>query len=150
MLKDLILQYIEHGDFTLHSGKKSDTYYNIKKLCMDYPNVVADELCYHFETLEKVYNVTAVGGPATGGALLALIIKMRKPYLKSFFTKDGKLFGTLDKDDNIIIIDDVYTTGDSINECRKIIKDYNVVIDLVIVNRNYPYSIYGVHSIINI
>jgi len=112
-------QYIKKGKFKLHSGKTTDTFYDVNEMLTDY------------EEWDKVKNAIAFKinnspllfvGIATGGAIIA------SKYSNCWsMIKDGEYKGAYYRDNNnegmydYCLIDDVVTTGKSIEEAIKII-----------------------------
>lgn len=112
------------GDFELASGKKSNYYFDMKRITQDpeASEIIADIFLY----LMKNKNINSVGGLEIGAIPLATAISMRSHHTKTpltaFFVRDQRknhgtgrrIDGILKKYSNVIIVDDVTTTGKSI------------------------------------
>lgn len=114
------------GHFMLTSGRHSETYFQCAKV-LQYPEyltlfgrIIAD----HFKDDE----IDAVISPAIGGIVIGTEVG-RQLDLKSIFTerKDGTMRlrrgFEIEKDERILVVEDVLTTGGSINEVIKIVRE---------------------------
>ncbi len=115
------------GHFVLTSGRHSDTYFQCAKV-LQYPEyltlfsrIIAD----HFEN----DNIDTVISPAIGGIVVGTDVG-RQLGLKTIFTerKDGKMKlrrgFSIEEGERILIVEDVLTTGGSINEVVEIVKEH--------------------------
>lgn len=110
------MNLFEVGDFTLASGKKSDFKIQIEGL----GDVNIESLA---EKIAKTFQFHLAVGVPTGGSYFAHCLNMRA-------TKNSKV---------ILLVDDVYTTGGSIRELRKMLnftQDNVMVYGIVIFARN--------------
>lgn len=114
------------GHFRLTSGRHSETYFQCAKV-LQYPEyltlfgrIIAD----HFEN-DKIDTVIS---PAIGGIVVGTEVG-RQLGVKTIFTerKDGTMRlrrgFTIDKGERILVVEDVLTTGGSINEVIKIVNE---------------------------
>jgi len=139
-------EIIKFGDFTLASGKKSSYYVDLR-LVPSYPhqfrtmvkklqnNIAEDIGLDSFDSLVSV---------PTGGLIIAsaLAIETVKPliYVRSKPKDYGttkSIEGQIHKGMRVVMIDDVATTGGSVVNAIKSLKDANITIEdaYVIVNR---------------
>lgn len=139
-------EIIKFGDFTLASGKKSSYYVDLR-LIPSYPhqfrtmvknlqnNIAEDIGLDSFDSLVSV---------PTGGLIIAsaLAIEIVKPliYVRSKPKDYGttkSVEGQIHKGMRVVMIDDVATTGGSVVNAIKSLKDVNITIEdaYVIVNR---------------
>ena len=137
---------IKFGDFTLASGKKSSYYIDLR-LVPSYPHEFRKMVKYleneitNDVGLEKFDSIVSV---PTGGLVIAaaLAIETIKPLIyvrskpKDYGTSksvEGKIWEGM----KVVMIDDVATTGGSVANAIKSLKEKNIVIDdaYVIVNR---------------
>ncbi len=139
-------EIIKFGDFTLASGKKSSYYVDLR-LVPSYPhqfrtmvkklqnNIAEDIGLDSFDSLVSV---------PTGGLIIAsaLAIEIVKPliYVRSKPKDYGttkSVEGQIHKGMRVVMIDDVATTGGSVVNAIKLLKDANITIEdaYVIVNR---------------
>ncbi|EGP93018.1 orotate phosphoribosyltransferase [Nitrosarchaeum koreense] len=139
-------EIIKFGDFTLASGKKSSYYVDLR-LVPSYPhqfrtmvkklqnNIAEDIGLDSFDSLVSV---------PTGGLIIAsaLAIEIIKPliYVRSKPKDYGttkSIEGQIHKGMRVVMIDDVATTGGSVVNAIKSLKDANITIEdaYVIVNR---------------
>jgi len=117
------------GHFKLSSGMHSE-YYLQSALVLQYPHdsyLLCESIVEHFST-KKIDLVIA---PAMGGVLVSYeVARALGNDVKSIFAErvGGKL--TLRRgfsikcDDNVLIVEDVVTTGKSVNETLKLVKKY--------------------------
>ncbi len=137
---------IKFGDFTLASGKKSSYYVDLR-LVPSYPhefrnmvkyleNRIADEI-----GLEKFDSIVSV---PTGGLVIAsaLAIETVKPliYVRSKpkdYGTSKSVEGKINDGMKVVMIDDVATTGGSVVNAIKSLKEVNISVEdaYVIVNR---------------
>lgn len=143
LLKQLVdKNIIQYGDFTLKSGEKSNIYINLKNL-ISYPNLMAG-LCTHLSKIiyPKTKNYALCGVPM-GGIPLSTTISMITDKPQILLRNDIKAYGTkkrVEGDGNtrdIVLIEDVVTTGTSIKEAIDILYEegFNVIQVLSIVYR---------------
>jgi orotate phosphoribosyltransferase len=137
-----------YGEFTLSSGKKSDHYFDGKKLTL------SPEGAYWvgktvFEELAKI-EVDAVGGLSIGADFIAtavaLVSHLEGKPIPSFIVRDvpkehgtkRKIEGHLREGSRVAIIDDVLTTGTSVRKAIDTVEAVGckVVKVLVIVDRH--------------
>lgn len=130
-LKELIEEkYLKKGDFTLSSGKKSNLYFDIKGLMLD--PVGAPLVAEEFEKLitlgnDEVKRIIVLGGLELGAALLAPLMAYRgfQTFVvrkkKKGYGLDEMLIGRLAWGSQVMLIDDVITTGNSIEQCTEIL-----------------------------
>ena len=128
-------EIIIHGNFTLKSGKKSNYYVNIKKT-FSIPklfNKIINSLSEKISKINDLEKCCIIGIPTSGIPFASAIsYKLNIPFIllrdkqKKYGTK--KLFEGEIGDKNIILIEDVMTTGGSIIETIDIFEDlgYNV------------------------
>ena len=130
------------GDFTLSSGKKSDYYINMKKA------ITNPEILSRIAKLitEKIANddVDKVAGPALGAVPIATAVSLESKLPLLMIRKEKKGYGTskliegeLNSDDNVIVVEDVTTTGGSLLKAIKAVQENggNVTRAFVVVDR---------------
>ena len=158
---------IKFGDFTLASGKKSSYYVDLR-LVPSYPHEFRKMVKYLENEimqdigLEKFDSIVSV---PTGGLVIAsaLAIETVKPliYVRSKpkdYGTSKSVEGKIHDEMKVVMIDDVATTGGSVINAIKSLKEVNITINdaYVIVNRmegaNEALSELGVkmHSILDI
>ena len=134
-------QALMHGHFILSSGLHSDTYFQCAKV-LQYPKYLSmfgEILSNHFSHLD----IDKVISPAIGGIVLGTEVG-RQLNEKTIFSErsEGKMKlrrgFNINKNENILIIEDVLSTGGSIKEVIDLISQYkgNVVGVGVIVDRS--------------
>ena len=130
------------GDFTLSSGKKSNYYINMKKAITE-PEILS--------TISKLIaskiddgDIDKVAGPALGAVPIATAVSLESGLPLLMIRKEKKGYGTskliegeLNENDNVVVVEDVSTTGGSLLKAIKAIQDNggNVVRDFVVVDR---------------
>ncbi len=138
---------LRFGDFTLASGKKSPYYIDLRlvasyphqfrKMIKNLQNLISDEL--GLDSFESIVSVP------TGGLVIAsaLAIETVKPLMyvrnkpKDYGTTKS-IEGKFSEGTKVVMIDDVATTGGSVINAIKILKEENIIIKdaYVIVNRS--------------
>ncbi|MDO5852019.1 MAG: orotate phosphoribosyltransferase [Methanobacteriaceae archaeon] len=110
---------IKFGDFTLSSGKKSDYYVDMKKAITN-PEIL-DTVSIIITDIINNENIDKVAGPALGAVPIATAVSLKSNIPMLMIRKEKKGYGTskliegeLNKDDNVIIVEDVTTTGGSL------------------------------------
>ena len=104
-------KYIKRGKTVLHSGGESDIFYDVNALLTD-----------DFYTAKIIENIPFgkhYVGIATGGAILGRLVSSKRNS-KFSIVKDNELKGEIPSE-NYILIDDVTTTENSLNEAIRII-----------------------------
>ena len=109
----------QEGHFLLTSGLHSPVYWE-KFRVLQYPRAT-EKLCRLITEHFKKQKVAVVAGPTTGGIILAYEVA-RQLGVKSIFAEkegDKRIFRrglTLDTGARVLVVDDVLTTGGSVNE----------------------------------
>jgi len=130
MNKDEILKIFKEtgvmleGHFLLTSGRHSDKYMQCAKLFVD-PKVSEK---FTAKLAQKFYGVDIVAGPAVGGIILAYETARQLGVTNVFFERqDGKMTlrrgFEIPKDANVLVVEDVVTTGGSVKEVVQVIKN---------------------------
>lgn len=130
------------GDFTLSSGKKSNYYINMKKAITE-PEILS--------TISKLItqkidldDIDKVAGPALGAVPIATAVSLESKLPLLMIRKEKKGYGTskliegeLNEGDNVIVVEDVSTTGGSLLKAIRAINDNggNVKRAFVVVDR---------------
>lgn len=133
---------IKFGDFTLSSGKKSNYYVDMKKAITE-PEILECAANMITQQIENK-NIDKIAGPALGAVPIATATSLisKKPML--MIRKEKKSYGTskqiegeLNPGDNVIIVEDVTTTGGSLLKAINVIEDNggNIIQAYVIVDR---------------
>ena len=119
---------VETGEFTLASGKKSNYYVNMKRAITN-PEILSTISKIIHEKIEND-NVDKVAGPALGAVPIATAISLESNLPLLMIRKEKKGYGTgkliegeLLENDNVIVVEDVTTTGNSLMKAIKAIKD---------------------------
>ena len=130
------------GDFTLSSGQKSNYYINMKKAITE-PEILS--------TISKLItskidldDIDKVAGPALGAVPIATAVSLESKIPLLMIRKEKKGYGTskliegeLNEGDNVIVVEDVSTTGGSLLKAIRAINDNggNVKRAFVVVDR---------------
>ena len=130
------------GDFTLSSGKKSNYYINMKKAITE-PEILS--------TISKLItdqikndDIDKVAGPALGAVPIATAVSQESNLPLLMIRKEKKGYGTskliegeLLEGDDVIVVEDVSTTGGSLLKAIKAIQENggNVKRAFVVVDR---------------
>jgi orotate phosphoribosyltransferase len=130
---------IMKGHFKLTSGMHSDTY--IEKFRLLENPIALDKICLTMAEQYREKNIDLVIGAAIGGILLSGGVG-RHLNCKHIFSErlDGKMVFkrgfNIDENKNILIVEDIVSTGGSIHELIDLINKYNA-------------NIIGITSIVN-
>ncbi len=132
---------IKFGRFKLTSGKES-TYYIDLRVIPSYPNVFRKIVGIYVEESKKIgldkFNVIA--GIPTSGLIYAstLAYNLQKPFI--YIRKEAKNWGEkkkiegfLEKNKNVLIVDDLVTTGKSLVEAVNSIQEEGGIVTDVLV-----------------
>ncbi|MDI3310451.1 MAG: orotate phosphoribosyltransferase [Thermoanaerobacterium sp.] len=122
------LKVLNKGHFLLTSGRHSDTYLQCAKIFQypDYSELFSKEIASKF-IKEKI---DVVIGPAIGGIIFAYEIS-RQLGAKALFAEreDGVMKlrrgFEINDGDNVLVVEDVVTTGGSVKEVIDLVKNYN-------------------------
>jgi orotate phosphoribosyltransferase len=146
--KDYLIELLKknevflEGDFTLSSGKKSNYYINMKKAITE-PEILST-ISKLISDKIKDDDIDKVAGPALGAVPIATAVSLESKLPLLMIRKEKKGYGTskliegeLNQDDNVIVVEDVSTTGGSLLKAIKAIQDNggNVVRAFVVVDR---------------
>lgn len=129
------------GHFVLTSGRHSNTYFQCAKVLQypEYLTLFGREITEHFEN----YDIDTVISPAIGGVVIGTEVG-RQLGMKTIFTEriDGEMKlrrgFEIEEGENILIAEDVLTTGGSIKEVIEIINKFkgNIVGIGLVVDRS--------------
>lgn len=114
------------GHFKLSSGLHSGQYLQCALVLQDPKN--AQALCAALAAKFKDNRVTVVIGPALGGVVVSYEVAKALGVVRSIFSerKDGKMLlrrgFSINKDDRVLVVEDVITTGGSTKEVIEIVK----------------------------
>ena len=114
---------IQHGHFILSSGKRSSTYCQCAKLFI-YPEV-AEKICNALSQKVLKYiseNIDYVVAPAIGGILVGYELSRQLETKSVFYERVNGMFQlrrgfNIEPNSNVILVEDVITTGKSAIEC---------------------------------
>jgi len=130
------------GDFTLSSGKKSDYYINMKKAITE-PEILST-IAKLITDLISDEDIDKIAGPALGAVPIATAVSLESKIPLLMIRKEKKGYGTskliegdLKLGDNVIVVEDVTTTGGSLLKAIHAIQDNggNVKRAFVVVDR---------------
>ncbi len=129
---------VKFGDFTLASGRKSTYYVDIKKAITDPATL---ELIANRITgimTERKICAEAIGGVAVGGIPLATAVSLKSSLPLVIIRKSLKEYGTGGRfigevaGRELLMLEDVTTTGGSVIEAIKDLRDAGSVVNMVI------------------
>lgn len=143
MDKDLIkalkdCNSVKIGDFTLSSGRKSSYYIDIKKAITDPGTLelIANKIVEVIN--EQGICTEAIGGVAVGGVPLATAVSLKSGLPLVIIRKSMKEYGTGGRfigdiqGRNMVVVEDVTTTGSSVIEAVKVLREAGAIVDTVI------------------
>lgn len=144
-LKRLILEdalRVNEDGFVLSSGSKSKFYYDLKKVLLD-PVSISLIGKIIWEKI-KFYSIDSIGGPESGAIPIATAVA-RESYeanmpLNAFFVRKApKAYGTrvwlegkINRGDRVILVEDVVTSGGSLEKAIQRLQEYNCKIQRII------------------
>ncbi len=129
---------VKFGDFTLASGRKSTYYVDIKKAITDPATLklIANRIAGIMK--ERHICAEAIGGVAVGGIPLATAVSLRSRLPLVIVRKSLKEYGTGGRfvgdvaGRELLMLEDVTTTGGSVIEAIKDLRDAGSVVNMVI------------------
>jgi orotate phosphoribosyltransferase len=119
------------GHFKLTSGRHSDVYY--EKFTLLKNPAICTQICKEMADRLREYKPQTIVGPTTGGIIIAYDVA-RYLEIESIYAEPGetgRIFKrgfSLDKGQRVAIVDDVLTTGRSINEVIDLVNSYGAEI----------------------
>jgi orotate phosphoribosyltransferase len=133
---------IKFGDYTLTSGKKSPYYIDLRQtisspITMDWignalTRIVINEIGK--DKIDKILGVPTAGVPFATVVSQKLAIPLI--YYRQARKEHGvrkKIEGILDRNDRVLIIDDLITTGESVIESSEVVRDQGGVVNELVV-----------------
>jgi len=142
MLCKLLLEHqaVKFGTFKLKSGKISDYYVDIKQISTN-PKILCEIAC---AMVKYVSNENKLACMELGAVpiTVALALQLQLPYViirkeKKEHGTEKRIEGIVNKGEKILIIEDVATTGSSILEVARILRNEGCDVEraLVVVDR---------------
>ncbi len=140
LLKEI--ECVKFGEFVLSSGKKSDYYVDIKKATTN-PRILKTAALYIKELLKdegKLDENLKIAGVELGSVPIATAVSIEtgkdliiiRKKAKEYGTKN-KIEGTLNKNDKVIVVEDVTTTGGSVAKAVEEIRKNGGIVEKVFV-----------------
>ena len=129
-LRSDILKYaVKTGDFTLASGAKSTYYIDLSNYSLSTKGMHAIAKAFHAMVLKLDFD--AIGGPVLGACPLVCGLVARFPFQRGFFVRKATkehgnkslIEGELKPKDKVIILEDVVTSGKSVLDAAKHVRD---------------------------
>jgi orotate phosphoribosyltransferase len=133
MERDFLIEQIKkfavkRGNFTLASGKKS-TYYLDLKLAYTNPDVMK-EIIFEMKKRLQGSNVDRIAGMELGAVPLAVALSLETEIPFVIIRKEKKGYGAakriegiINEGDNVLLVEDVATTGGSIASAVEAVRD---------------------------
>ena len=140
----LLIKYnaIKFGDYTLTSGKKSPYYVDLRQtisspITMDWIGNSLTRIIVNEIGRDKIDRILGV---PTAGVPFATVVsqKLGIPliYYRQARKEHGvrkKIEGMLDRNDRVLVVDDLITTGESVIEAAEVIRDQGGVVNELVV-----------------
>ena len=136
-------EVVKFGKFKLSSGKSSDFYVDMKKAITD-PEILSKiaEII-----TEKINNkkIDKIAGPALGAVPIATAVSLHSNIPLLMIRKSKKGYGTskliegqLNKEDLVVVVEDVTTTGNSLLKAVEAIRENGGIVETayVVVDRD--------------
>ncbi|MCM8764833.1 MAG: orotate phosphoribosyltransferase [Candidatus Omnitrophica bacterium] len=119
---------ILEGHFLLSSGLHSNRYFQMAKV-LQYPDIasrLAGDLAARFNGRD----IDAVIGPAIGGIVLSYALAEKIGVRSMFAERENQTMSLrrgfiIEKGENILVCEDVITTGGSVSELIEVVKSYD-------------------------
>ena len=133
-------EIIQHGEFTLKSGEKSNFYIDCRKI-FQYPKLM-NMIC--FEINKKMIKSDWICGIPDGAVPFATTVSLMQKTPLLMLRKEQKEYGMKRQiegrykvKDNVFVIEDVVTTGSSLNKYCDLLTNegLNVLMKICIINR---------------
>jgi orotate phosphoribosyltransferase len=133
---------IKFGDYTLASGKKSPYYIDLRQtisspITMDWIGNALTRIILNEIGKEKIDRILGV---PTAGVPFATVVsqKLGLPliYYRQARKEHGvrkKVEGILERNDRVLVIDDLITTGESVIEAAEVVRDQGGVVNELVV-----------------
>jgi len=128
---------IQNGDFVLKSGKKSDTYINLKNI-ISFPSL-HQKVCKALEWKILTESSDLICGTPYGAISFASYISIDLNLPMILLRKEQKDYGTkkiiegvFEKNQKVVLIEDVITTGESVIQAAKKIEEHGLVVSKII------------------
>lgn len=142
---------LREGHFRLTSGRHSKKYMQCAQV-LQYPKFT-ERLCEDLARRFKGHEIHAVVAPAIGGIIIAYEVA-KVLGVRALFTEreDGKMTFRrgfdLEDDENVLVVEDVITTGGSVQEVIEAVRERgaNVCGVGVLVDRSAGKVHFGVHT----
>ncbi|MCS6830617.1 MAG: orotate phosphoribosyltransferase [bacterium] len=117
------------GHFRLSSGKHSDTYFE-KFQVLQHPHYV-QQLCGELAKRFRSDRIDVVVGPTTGGVIIAYEVARQLGTRAIYAEREGdkrvlRRGFTLHEGEQVLVVDDILTTGGSVREVLEMLKPYRV------------------------
>ena len=140
----LLIKYnaIKFGDYILSSGKKSPYYIDLRQtisspITMDWignslTRIIVNEIGR--DRIDKILGVPTAGVPFATVVSQKLGIPLI--YYRQARKEHGvrkKIEGILDRNDRVLIVDDLITTGESVIEAAEVVRDQGGVVNELVV-----------------
>jgi orotate phosphoribosyltransferase len=146
---------VRTGHFLLSSGLHSGIYFEKFRL-LENPGFTT-EICREIAREFSGSNISKIAGPTVGGVVVAYEVarQMGKKWILAERSEAGREFRRgfeIEKDENILVVDDVLTTGTSLLETTNAIENRKgkVLAVAVLVDRReedtvFPYRLFSVY-----
>lgn len=134
----------EDLEYTLSSGRKSTLYFDIKGMLLNSnfaPEIYTQFLKLIIQNLRDVRVDYGVVGMELGGAQMVQLMVAHGGFSGAIVRKTEKKYGLQkriegDLMDNVVIVDDVITSGNTVEEVRKILApNHNILGTFCIIDR---------------
>ena len=133
---------IKFGDYILASGKKSPYYIDLRQtisspITMDWianslTRIILNEIGRH--KIDKILGVPTAGVPFA--TVVSQKLGLPLIYYRQARKEHGvrkKIEGILDRNDRVLVIDDLITTGESVIETAEVVRDQGGVVNELVV-----------------
>ena len=133
---------IKEGKFVLKSGKHSNYYVDFRHLISK--PVLFNKICIGLSELlpDSMSQSYYICGLPYAGIPYSSVISITKTIPMIMLRKEGKKYGTkmmiegtIEMGNNIVLIDDILTTGSSIIESLEYLKDFNIKKIVILLDR---------------
>jgi orotate phosphoribosyltransferase len=141
-LLEMLTAQVKRGEFRLASGRTSKYYLDAREVTMTARGAMKAAMAIMRQIRAEYKTIHAIGGPATAavpivGACLAVALHWELDDLTGFYVLGAakehgtgkRIHGPLNRGATVILIDDVATSGGSLLEAARVVREFDCKVD---------------------